>query len=51
MNGNKVKTIYNLSKGLGEIRINVTELQPGAFTYILIINNNVIDSKILIITK
>jgi hypothetical protein len=51
MSGNKVKSLINLKNGEGEIIINAAELQPGAYTYILSINNNVIDSKILMITK
>jgi hypothetical protein len=51
MNGAVVKQVNNLQAGKGSITINASELAAGTYTYSLITNGNIADTKLMVITK
>lgn len=51
INGAVVKQVSNIQSGKGSIIINASELAAGTYTYSLITNGNVVDTKLMVITK
>ena len=51
MQGNLIKVIEVYEKGYGQITIDATILAPGTYLYELIVGNERIDSKRMIIQK
>jgi len=51
MQGTLIKSYNNLNLGNGEIIISSNELNPGMYMYSLIVDNNEIDTKRMILTK
>jgi hypothetical protein len=46
-----IKQFNNLQPGKGNVIINARELAAGTYTYSLIINKTVVDTKLMVITK
>lgn len=51
MNGSQIKSIPIQNKGNGNVAVNGSELQAGMYIYTLVVDNQEIDSKHLILTK
>lgn len=49
--GKQLKSYSLHNKGEGSIEINAGEFYPGMFTYALIVNGVLVDSKKMILTK
>ena len=51
LNGNEIKAYSINNIGIGEVIINGKELVPGMYLYTLIIDNEIIDTKRMILTN
>lgn len=51
LNGNPVKTITISGVGYGSVDLLSSELQAGMYVYALIVNNNLIDTKRMVLTE
>jgi len=51
MQGAEVRSYPITSKGVGNIIIQGSELQAGMYMYTLLVNNTIVDSKRMILTK
>lgn len=51
LNGELVKSITISQKGKGQVTVDASELKPGTYTYTLIVNNQSVDTKLMVITK
>ena len=51
MQGAEIKSYSITSKGIGNIIIQGAELQAGMYMYTLLVNNTIVDSKRMILTK
>lgn len=51
LNGKEIKIIEITSKGAGSVTIQGSELEPGMYLYSLVADNNIIDTKRMILTN
>lgn len=51
MNGEQIKSISINQKGNGSITINGSELRPGMYLYSLVVDNELVDTKRMILTQ
>ncbi|MBL0052231.1 MAG: T9SS type A sorting domain-containing protein [Bacteroidetes bacterium] len=51
LNGELVKSIAVSNTGKGKITINANELTSGTYTYTLMVNNESVDTKLMVVTK
>ncbi len=51
LNGKLVKTIPIVNYGSGSAIINGNELNPGMFVYSMMVDNQIIDTKRMILTQ
>jgi hypothetical protein len=50
LNGQQIRKLQ-IQKGQSEITLNADQMEPGMYVYSLVVNNNLIDSKRMVITK
>ncbi len=51
MNGEQIKNISINQKGKGSVTINGSELRPGMYLYSLVVDNELVDTKRMILTQ
>ena len=51
MQGAEIKSYNITAKGVGNIIIQGSELQAGMYMYTLLVNNRIVDTKKMILTK
>jgi hypothetical protein len=51
MQGAEIKSYTITAKGAGNIIIQGSELQAGMYMYTLLVNNTIVDTKKMILTK
>ena len=51
MQGTEIKSYTIIAKGSGNITIQGHELPAGMYMYTLLVNNNIVDTKKMILTK
>jgi len=51
MQGAEIKSYFITTKGIGSLIIQGSELQAGMYMYTLLVNNTIVDSKRMVLTK
>ncbi len=51
LNGNSLKSFKLSESGKGQVTVNANELSQGTYTYTLVVNDNAIDTKLMVVTK
>ena len=51
LDGKELMSFNNLDRGYGNVLVEGSELQPGNYVYRLVADNQVVDSKTLVLSK
>ncbi|MEO8150906.1 MAG: tail fiber domain-containing protein [Bacteroidia bacterium] len=51
LSGNTIKSFNLAQSGKGQVTVNANELAQGTYTYTLVVNENAVDTKLMVITK